>query len=47
MSSELLDIDDRDYRLTRAEMWRSALFALGDVLVFVGIGAELLLMHWD
>jgi hypothetical protein len=31
-SPELPDIDDHDYRLTRAEMWRSALLVLGGTL---------------
>jgi hypothetical protein len=47
MSLELCDIEDRDCRLTRTEMWRIALLALGGVLLFIGVGAaELLLMHW-
>ncbi len=46
MSLELPDIDDREWRLTRTETWRIALFAAGGVLVLMGIGAaELLLMH--
>jgi hypothetical protein len=46
MSLELPDIEDRDCRLTRTEMWRIALLALGGVLLFIGVGAaELLLMH--
>jgi len=46
MSLELPDINDRDCRLTRVEMWRIVGLAVGGVLVFVGIGvAELLLMH--
>ena len=48
MSLELPDINDRDCRLTRVEMWRivGLALAVGGVLVFVGIGvAKLLLMH--
>jgi len=46
MSVELPDIEDRDCRLTRTEMWRIVLLAVGGVLVFIAIGTtELLLMH--
>jgi hypothetical protein len=47
LSLELPDVDDDDCRLTRTEIWRSALFALGGVLVFIGIGfVELLLLDY-
>jgi hypothetical protein len=46
LGRELSDTDDHNCRLTRIEMWRSALFALGGVLAFIAIGAaELLLVH--
>jgi hypothetical protein len=46
MRLELPDIQDRDCRLTRTEMWWIALLAVGGVLVVIGIAAaELLLMH--
>jgi hypothetical protein len=45
MSLELSEIDDREWRLTRTEMWRIALFGVGGVLFLIGTGAaELLLM---
>jgi hypothetical protein len=45
MSLELSDIDDRECRLTRTEVWRVGLFAVGGILALIAIGAaELLLM---
>ena len=43
MSLELPDINDRDCRLTRVEMWRIVGLAVGGVLVFVGIGVAKLI----
>jgi hypothetical protein len=46
MSLQLSDLEDRDCRLTCAEIWRIALLAAGGVMVLMGIGAtELWLMH--
>jgi hypothetical protein len=46
MSLELSDVDDRDPRLTRVEIWRIALLAAFGALFVIGIAiSEMLLMH--
>jgi hypothetical protein len=43
MSLEFSEIGDRECGVTRTEMWRIALFAVGGVLFLMGIGAAELL----